>query len=62
MSDEIPKIFIRVSPQAKKRWMKMCASRGIKQQTAGTPLWDWIDWTFVVVLVVGLAGMGWASQ
>lgn len=25
------------------------------------PLWDWIDWAFAAVLVVGLAGMGWAS-
>jgi|GEM_PF-6200069 len=26
------------------------------------PLWDWLDWTFAAVLVVGLGGMVWASR
>lgn len=42
MPPEPQKIFIRVSPEAKARWIKMCAARGVKQQLAGERLFDWI--------------------
>lgn len=42
VQQKIPKIFIRVTPLLKKRWMKMCESRGVKQQVAGTRVFEWL--------------------
>lgn len=35
-------IFLRVAPKVKARWMKMCDARGLKQQTAGARIVEWI--------------------